>query len=154
MKNLRLLAALVILAVSMTVYSCGDDTDDGTSEPAGPSFSVTEVDMEPVGSINDVEINGKIKVKNTSDAQINLYWIRNNITVPTGWETALCDHELCYPTSVVERDLILDVDQEVELKLVFRPDGNRGPGSADIVLYDKADRAGSEKTYSFTATTN
>lgn len=145
MKNFRLLTAILVLAVSMTVYSCNDD------EPIGPSFSVTEIEMSPTGRAIDVDINGKIKVKNTSDAQINLYWVRNNIVVPNGWETALCDHELCYPVAVVERDLILEAGQEVELKLVFRPDGNVGTGSADLVLYDKADQAGTTKTYTFSA---
>ncbi len=152
MKNFRLLAALLVLAVSMTIYSCDPDTTDDT--PAGPSFSVTEVEMAPSGMSTDIELNGKVNVKNTSEEQINLYWLRNNISVPNGWETALCDHELCYPVATVERDLILEAGQEVELKLVFRPGGNRGSGSADLVLYDKADQAGTTVTHTFNATAN
>lgn len=150
MKNFKLLTAVLVLAVSMTIYSCDPDTTDDT--PTGPSFTVTEVDMTPTGNSSDVELNGKMKVKNTSEEQVNLYWVRNNITVPATWETALCDHELCYPVATVERDLILEAGQEVELKLVFRPAGERGTGSADLVLYDKADQAGTTVTHTFTAT--
>jgi hypothetical protein len=150
MKNFKLLAAILLLVGSVTIYSCGDDTPVAT----GPSFSVTEVEMNPTGTITDVDINGKVKIKNTSDAQINLYWVRNNINVPNNWLTAFCDHVLCYPVATIEGDIILEAGQEEELKLVFRPDGNRGTGSADLVLYDKADQAGSTVTHTFTATAN
>ena len=152
MKNFKLLAAILVLAVSMTIYSCDPDTTDDT--PSGPSFTITEVDMAPSDVASAPEINGKIKVKNNTGEQINLYWIRNNVSVPTGWEATVCDHELCNPVSTTERDLILNADQEIELKLTFYANGTRGSGSADLVIYDKADEAGTTATYTFNATAN
>jgi hypothetical protein len=147
MKNFKILT-IALLSVMLTIGACApDDTEDNT-----PKFEVTEVTMTPSANATEVEINGKIKVKNISSATVNLYWARKNVNIPSAWETAVCDHELCYPNTVGERDLILEAGQEVELKAVFRPNGLAGTGSVDLSVYEKGKQSTTEKTFTFTAT--
>lgn len=147
MKNFKILT-IALLSVILTIGACApDDTEDNT-----PKFEVTEVDMTPSANATSVEINGKIKVKNISSATLNLYWARKNVTIPSAWETAVCDHERCYSDNISERDLILEAGQEIELKAVFRPNGLTGTGSVDLSIYEKADQSNTEKTFTFTAT--
>jgi hypothetical protein len=147
MKKFKFLALAIFAVVALTISSCSpDDT------PAEPSFTVTEVNYTILGAASDAELNAIVTVKNTSDEEITLYWVRQNVTVPTGWATAICDHNLCYPENVAEHDLILTAGQEIELKGVFYPNNVDGTGSYDLLIYDTVDRANTEATYSFSAT--
>ena len=147
MKNFKFLALAMFAVVALSFSSC--TTDD---TPAEPSFTVTEINYTVSGNVSLSELNAKITVKNTSDATVTLYWVRQNVIVPTGWGTAICDHNLCYPENVNEHDLVLTAGQEIELKGVFYPNGTDGTGTYDLLMYDTADQANTEQTYSFSAT--
>jgi hypothetical protein len=146
MKQLQLLLALCLAVFSLSMPSCGDD------EPLAPSFSTTEVTMSPLGTAADAELIGKIKVKNETASEITLKWVRQNVNVPTGWETAVCDHVQCYDKAMGERPLVIAANSEIELKLNFYPNGTAGTGTGELKLYDPANQTGTEKVFSFSAT--
>jgi hypothetical protein len=146
MKNFKLLSLALLAVVALTVASCGPD------EPAEPNFTVTEINYTVSGNVSESELNAIVYVENTSSETITLYWNRQNIVVPSGWETAVCDHNLCYPSNVIEHDLVLTAGQKIELKMVFYPNNVDGTGSCDLKIYDTADQTNTEAVYSFTAT--
>ena len=146
MKSFKLLSILAIIVLSIS--SCSTDPD----EPTGPSFTVTEINYAGSGAATDSDILAKVYVENTSDADITLHWVRENVSVPSGWETAICDHNLCYPKTTGEEDLVLTAGQKIELKFTFYPNSVDGTGTADLVIYDTADQTGTTATYSFSAT--
>ena len=146
MKSFKLLSILAIIVLSIS--SCSTDPD----EPTGPSFTVTEINYAGSGAATDSDILAKVYVENTSDADITLHWVRENVSVPSGWETAICDHNLCYPKTTGENDLELTANQKIQVKFTFYPNGADGTGTGDLVLYDKANQAGSTQTLNFSAT--
>ncbi len=152
MKNLKFFYLAILAMGFFTFSSCGDD--EGTTTPSGPSFTITDVTLDASGRANDAEIVAKVMLKNNTDAVLDLEWERTNENVPMGWATAICDHNLCYPPDVDSRALQLNANQEIELKFNFYPDNNTGNGSADLTLYEAADKAGTSVTKSFTGTAN
>jgi hypothetical protein len=149
MKNLKLLSLALLAVVALTIASCSPDEPD---EPTAPKFTVTEINYTATANASEPELITKISIKNTSSEAITLHWVRQNVVIPTGWATAVCDHIQCYPVEVDEKDLPLDAGATIELKMNFYPDGIDGTGTCDLVIYDKADQTNTTGTYSFSAT--
>lgn len=147
MKSFKLLSVAFFAIIALSITSC--DTDSNASEP---SFTVTEINYSATGNASDSDILAKVYVENTSEADITLHWVRQNVSVPAGWETAICDHNLCYPTATNEKDLVLTAGQKIELKFTFYPNDTEGTGTSDLVIYDTADQDATTATYSFSAT--
>ncbi len=145
MKSLKLLSLALFAVITFSISSCTpDDTE--------PKFTVTEINFSVSGNVTDSELNAKVHVTNTSDETITLHWIRQNVITPTGWKTTVCDHNQCYPETTNEQDLVLTAGEEIELKFAFYPEGIEGTGTADLVIYDKADRTNTEGTFNFSGT--
>jgi hypothetical protein len=148
MKNFKLLSLALLAVIALTIASCG--TDDTPPTPAGPNFSVVEVNYTVTGNA-EAELVTKVSVTNTSAEDITLHWVRQNVVTPTGWITAVCDHLECYAPMLEANDLLIEANTTIELKMNFYPDGISGTGSSDLLIYDTADQANTEATYSFSA---
>jgi|GEM_PF-6812176 hypothetical protein len=152
MKNFKLLSLALFAVIALTIASCGtDDTPLTPPTPAGPNFSVVEINYTAAGNATEAELVGKVSVTNTSAEDITLHWVRQNVVTPTGWTTAVCDHLQCYTPILEANDLLIEANTTIELKMNFYPDGIAGTGSSDLLIYDTADQANTEATYSFSA---
>lgn len=145
MKNLKLLSLAFFAIVAFTISSCNDDPGETYVVP----FTISAVDADVVGSMNDGEIVGKFNITNNTGEQLTLHWVRQNVSFPTGWESAICDHILCYDRALGERDLVLDANATEEIKFNFYPEGIAGTGTADLVVYDSVNQTESTQTISF-----
>ena len=84
----------------------------------------------------DHSVNNEI-VNGTSDATDTVFtWTRIE-DIPTGWETAVCEDELCYPTSKNSNDVFLGAGKSMKFKLNFYSWGIRDCGSGKIVIVSK-----------------
>lgn len=144
MKSLKLLSLALFAVVAFTISSCS--TDDYVVP-----FTISAIDNDVVGSMNDSEIVGKFNITNNTGEQLTLRWVRQNESFPAGWESAICDHILCYDRALSERDLVLDANATEEIKFNFYPEGVSGSGTADLVIFDPANQELSTETVSFSA---
>jgi hypothetical protein len=84
----------------------------------------------------DHAVNNEI-LNGTSDATDTVFtWTRIE-DIPTGWETAVCEDELCYPTSKNSNDVFLGAGKSMKFKLNFYAWGIRDCGSGKIVIVSK-----------------
>lgn len=144
MKSLKLLSLALIAVVAFTISSCS--TDDYTVP-----FTISDISADAVGSMNDSEIVATFNITNNTDEELTLRWVRENVSFPSGWESAVCDHILCYDRALSENDLVLDANATEEIKFNFYPEGVNGSGTADLVIYDPANQAESTETISVSA---
>ena len=154
MKNFKLFVLAILSIGLFAIASCGTDDEGDPVAPTGPSFTITDITLAATGRVTDTEVVGKVKIVNNTDAVLELMWERADVTVPSGWTTAICDHNLCYGAGIGTRELQLTANQEIELKLNFYPGGNGGSGSTDLTIYEASDKAGTSITKSFVCTVN
>lgn len=146
MKSLKLLSLALFAVVAFTISSCTED------EPTYVvPFTISNINADAVGSMNDVEIVGTFDITNNTGEELTLNWIRGNVDFPAGWESAICDHILCYDRALSENELVLDANATVEIKFNFYPEGVSGSGTADLEVYDSVNRTESTQTVSFSA---
>lgn len=148
MKNFKLLSLAFIAIVALTVSSCNEDPGEVYSTP----FTITEINYSVEGNASTTDLLSKFTVANTTAEAITLRWVRQNVSVPTEWGTAICDHNLCWDRTVSEQDLEIPANDEVEIKFTFYPENTSGSGTAELVLYDKANQSESTQTLTLSAT--
>ena len=144
MKSLKLLSLAFFAVIAFSISSCGPD------EYVVP-FTISNINNDVNGSMNDSEIIGTFSITNNTDAELTLRWKRQNEDFPAGWESAICDHFLCYDRTLSERDLVLDANVTEEIKFNFYPEGVAGSGTADLVVYDPVNEVESTYTVTFSA---
>ena len=147
MKNLKLLSLAFFAIVAFTISSCNDDPGETYVVP----FTITELDYDGEGSASDGEILATFEITNNTAEQLTLHWVRQNLDLPTGWETAICDHILCYDRALSEKDLVLDANKTEEIKFTFYPEGVAGTGTAELEIYDTVNRTESSQILSLSA---
>jgi hypothetical protein len=83
----------------------------------------------------------------------NLYWVRTEISMPDGWESAICDKTACYTPVVGERALNLSATEQSIFDLHLYTEGF--PGDMAIIklcIFEVADTSTSQcHTYTFSA---
>lgn len=103
---------------------------------------------------NTVEIiaNNELSTVPTSSTD-TLRWKRIVEQVPSGWETLVCDNNLCYGPTVDEapQDAIISGTKDNNIDVHFRPDSIEGSGLVKIHIWDVNDSLNSNHTLTFTA---
>ena len=109
------------------------------------NVTITPAQAYITGLPTETAIKAESWLQNNTTSDIDLVWVRENVQVPAGWETAVCDINLCWgptlgttsftlpPTPTHNAGAILD--------LQFRPNGIEGSGSAEIGVYNASDNS-------------
>jgi len=110
------------------------------------SAQVTLKLTEPEGSTtvlaSDDDIVAKGFLKNESEDTITVMWKRNIISLKDGWETAVCDKNLCYVPSYGETsaadgtNLVLAPGEESNFDVHVYPDGTEGFAIVEVTATD------------------
>ena len=101
------------------------------------SFKYNTVDKVYFDKENfDYSVSNEI-INGNSDATDTVFtWTRIE-EIPSRWETAVCEDELCYPTSKSTNEVNLGADNSMIFKLNFYPWSIRDCGGAKIVIVSK-----------------
>jgi len=98
--------------------------------------------------VNGEETNADIyrftHIKFTGADTTTFVWVREEVNVPNGWETAVCDINLCYLSNVSTEEFKLNPNQEGELYPHFYTNNTTGTGSLRIVIYEKENPANAD----------
>lgn len=88
----------------------------------------------PDPSVNEVVAHSFLK--NVGDAAVTIKWFRDTESITDTWESAICDFNACYSTSVDstpdEQPIILQPGDSTNMDVHIRP--NNTPGSAKVIL--------------------
>lgn len=113
------------------------------------SAQVTLKLTEPEGSTTalstDEDITAKGFLKNESDDTITVKWKRNIVKLTDGWETAVCDKNLCYLPFYGETseedgtNLVLAPGEESNFDIHVYPNGVEGEAIVDLTATDVND---------------
>ena len=95
------------------------------------SMTVPEGDLTVNG--DEVQVIGKGTIKNESSDTVFLTWKRTVIELSEGWETAVCDKNLCYIPTIEEMELVLAAGEESIFNIYIYPNGV-SDGSAIVEL--------------------
>jgi hypothetical protein len=81
----------------------------------------------------EAQVIGKGMIKNESTDSVFLTWKRTIIEITDGWETAVCDKNLCYIPTIEEMELALAGGEESIFNIYIYPNGISG-GAAIVEL--------------------
>jgi len=94
------------------------------------SISVSPPDIKDYSSYD-------IKIKNTSNRELNLCWKRLTNTLVTGWDYSICDYQRCFFSVPAEEQMDpLPADASAFFKLNIKPMGVKGSGVLQFYVYD------------------
>lgn len=84
-------------------------------------------------------ITAEAHVINSSANPINIAWVRENVNLPTGWKTSVCDLNSCWSSSLSTQEFILPPTSAGSpgeiMHVQFKPFGVEGSGRVDVALY-------------------
>ena len=83
---------------------------------------------------NDTDVPAKATLKNNTDRTLELRWIRNVINISQGWETAVCDFNLCYNPNVDSMTLTLGAGEESNMDIHIYPNGVVGEAKIELTV--------------------
>ena len=96
-----------------------------TIEPNPSSAMVDPADLDAVAHST---------IKNTGDKEETYVWTRTIIEITEGWETAVCDKNLCYIPTVETEMFTLGAGEEDILDVHVYPYGTAGQAQVELVL--------------------
>lgn len=103
---------------------------------------------------NDADIPAKATLKNTSEESKEFKWVRNIVNITQGWETAVCDFNLCYNPSVDSMTLTLGPGEESNMDIHIYPNGVVGEAKIELTITEVGVDSNTIKgTYLFNVTT-
>ena len=102
------------------------------------TLSVPDSSVNVIG--NEDQVIAKGTLKNESTDSVTLNWSREIVELSDGWETAVCDKNLCYIPSIAEMELVLAGGEESIFNIYIYPNNTSG-GSAivDMTITDAND---------------
>lgn len=91
------------------------------------------------GLPTDAIITAEAHVSNSSANPINVTWVRENVNMPVGWKTSVCDLNSCWSSSLSTQEFLLQptpsgLPGEI-MHVQFKPVGIAGTGRIDVALY-------------------
>ncbi len=112
--------------------------------------------ISETGSPNSSNIPVINHIQNNTVADIDLYWSRQNVQIPTAWRTTVCDLNLCWGETVSTNSFTLPPTPAHTpgelLEVQFRPNNVAGSGSCQIAVFRSSDNAEvARASYSATA---
>ena len=90
----------------------------------------------------EIDVVGKGTLKNESDQAVTVMWKRTIVELTEGWETAVCDKNLCYIPTFGETSedtgthLVLDPGEESNFDIHVYPNGIEGAAIVDLTATD------------------
>jgi Secretion system C-terminal sorting domain len=125
----------VLLFLSVLVGSLSVSAQDFTSDPVGNVFT----EGSPVQTI----VTGVAHVQNNTNAPIEVRWVRENVNLPMGWTSSVCDLNLCWSSTTNTQTFIIEPTRGTGeiLDVQFSPNGIEGLGRADVACYRASDNA-------------
>lgn len=102
-------------------------------------FYITPKPVNVTGDASASSIEAPSKVVNKTDDVLNLRWERFVIDMPSGWDVAICDNQLCYPPTTITNDYTLQPREEADMKPTFYTNGIEGSATIRVFVYDIAD---------------
>jgi len=103
------------------------------------SLVLSSTSASAVGAKDEVSIIAKSTIKNESDSTKTIIWERTVHALTDGWDTAVCDKNICYNPDVETFDFELEAGEEGTLNVYGYPNGNEGMLSVSVKLTDSAD---------------
>lgn len=116
-----MIRALLLLLFSITLLVC-----EGQNLILTPSTASATVEA------SDTDVAAKATLKNNSEESKEFIWIRTINSISQGWETAVCDFNLCYNPNIDSMTLTLGPGEESNMDIHIYPNGVEG--SAEIEL--------------------
>jgi len=103
------------------------------------SLVLTSSSASAVGPKDEVSIIAKSTVKNESNAKKLILWERTVHSLTDGWDTAVCDKNVCYNPDVESFEFELEAGEEGTLNVYGYPNGKEGMLSVSVKLTDSTD---------------
>ena len=125
-------------------------------------FSQSGFSVYPTEATVDVDDAGQYEyvshgwIVNTSDAELELSWVKEAQSKPESASAAICDNVVCWAPSKNESDIVIAKGDSSNLDLHYRPNGNAGNAVYKVTIAEKANPDNkSEMTFTINdATTN
>ncbi len=86
------------------------------------------------GYSNDFDVAIYANFKNSSDED-SFRWVRTRNTLPSGWESAICDNIQCHDVIVDSSDFTLASGDSFDVSFHFYPYSKSGMGELDITIF-------------------
>jgi len=103
------------------------------------SLVLSATSASAVGAKDEVSIIAKSTIKNESDTRKTILWERTVNAITDGWDTAVCDKNVCYNPDIEAFDFDLDPGEEGTLNVYGYPNGVEGMVSVSVKLTDSVD---------------
>jgi len=102
------------------------------------SLDPQQVDtQEALNAANDH--SGHSTVTNPSSSMKTFVWERNVVSIPTEWQSAVCDKIRCYFPNVSTAEFDLDPMEGGDMIVHVYPNSVMGSASIEVKIYEKAD---------------
>lgn len=124
MKNILLLIFISFISFQLT---------------AQVSLVLASSNVSAVGPKDEVSIIAKTTVKNESDSKKTIVWERTIHSISEGWQTAVCDKNVCYNPDIESFDFELEPGEEGTLNVYGYPNGVEGMVAVSVKLTDASD---------------
>ncbi len=87
-------------------------------------------------SPDSTQVIGYSRVKNNADATRTYRWVRTVRSLSEGWETAVCDTNLCYLPHVDSMEFELSAQLEANLNVYVYPNELEGSAIVEVKVFD------------------
>ena len=102
----------------------------------------------------DTDVAAKATLKNNAEETKEFIWKRNIKSITQGWETAVCDFNLCYNPNIDSMNITLSAGEESNMDIHVYPNGVEGSAEVELTVYEVgADTNSVEGSYLFNMTT-
>lgn len=101
------------------------------------TLKITTPDSSVEVLATDDDVTAKGTIKNESADTVTLIWKRDSIKIPEGWETAVCDKNLCYVPAIEEMELVLAGGEESNFDVHVYPNmSSEGSAFVEVSVTD------------------
>lgn len=107
------------IAISLFIFSLNTKSSAQVSVVPDPVV-VDEVDFE------EFETIGYATLTNESGQPLNITWTREEVMLPEGWTSAVCDFNICHLDWVSTQNFNAPIDGEGDLDVHIYPNGSEG----------------------------
>jgi outer membrane lipoprotein-sorting protein len=123
MKNLLVLLMTICATVTLS---------------AQVSVSPSPVIVEGITAA-DADVPAYSDMTNEASETRTYRWVRTNLSISDGWESAVCDKNLCWFPNVDTKEVTFEAGEENTMDVHIYPNGVEGSAIVQIVITDVAD---------------
>lgn len=103
------------------------------------SLKISVDSIAVTGTTNDIEADAVAHVTNLTTRTITFTWHRIVNDLPVGWESSICDKNLCWLPTVTSKEVELAPGDSSILDVRFYPNGNAGTGNVQVLAFVNGD---------------